>query len=154
MNYRRLTDGERALAASVFGEALDTRRLRVVTGAPTGGWAVVLIRLMVFPVAVADFAAQPPLIRAWFVHELTHAWQFQTRPLWTLMSWFRLLLTGGYIGGGGYRYVLPIDWPRLNLEQQAEVVEHRYLFSLGIRTGDMPEAATLDDYPDVFTGNP
>ena len=132
MKLRRLTPGEVALAAEVFGATLNPDRARIVTGAPTGGLAFVLWRWMVFPVTAEDFSAQPLSTQAWFVHELTHVQQFQTRPMWTLASWLKMLLAGGYGPGlPGYRYSHPIEWTALNLEQQARVMEDRWLASHG-----------------------
>jgi hypothetical protein len=148
MKLRRFTPGERALAAEVFGPALDSSRAIIVTGAPTGGTAFVLSRWMIFPVEVADFAAEPVQTQGWFVHELTHVWQFQRRPLWTLTSWLKVLVTGGYgPGQPGYRYTLPVGWDRLNLEQQARVMEHGWLAERGVRAGAMPAGTSAADYP-------
>lgn len=147
MRLRRLTAGERALAAAAFGGGIDAERVWVLTGAPNGGFAFVMWRLMVFSTRTADFAAEPVLIQAWFIHELTHVWQFQTRPLWTLTSWAKVAISGGYGRGlKGYRYSLPVVWAALNLEQQARVVEHGWLIRRGVRTGAMPEGATAEDY--------
>lgn len=63
------------------------------------------------------------------MHELVHVRQFATAPGATLLSWARVLLTGGYGPGlPGYRYPWPPPaWEVLNLEQQASLVEHAYL---------------------------
>lgn len=148
MKRRRFTPGERVLAEAVFGAGLRPERARIVAGAPTGGFAFVLWRWMIFPTEVADFAAEPIATQAWFVHELTHVWQFQRQPLWTLLSWMKVALTGGYGPGlPAYRYALPIDWDGLNLEQQARVVEHGWLLAQGVRTPAMPTGAVAGDYP-------
>ena len=125
---RPLTSGERALARGVFGEALGLERIRIGR-APFGPFAVTLGRHILFPGRPpADFAAEPLDRRAWLIHELTHAWQFQTAARWTLASWAKTLATGGYGPGlPGYGYAHPFEWASLNLEQQARVVEHAYL---------------------------
>ena len=143
MKLRALTTGERALSERMFGAALDTGRLRLLADAPTGGWAMVLWRLMLFPVACTDFSLEPVGRQAWFVHELTHAWQFQHRPLGTLMSWAATALRGGYIGGRGYRYPMPPDWESLNLEQQARLVEHLFLVRSGLAPPELPPEIVL-----------
>lgn len=150
---RRLTPGERALARSVFGEALDLDRVRIArTPFRT---AVTLGPVILMPHdAPRDFAAAPVHLRAWLVHELVHVWQFATAPAGTLRSWAGVVASGGYGPGlPGYAYALPFDWEALNLEQQARAVEHAFL----IREGAAVEAAapsearpqrraTLDDY--------
>ncbi len=129
---RRLTSGERALAEGVFGAALMLDRIRIGR-APFGPFAVTLGRRILFPPPVPeDFAAEPLERRAWLVHELVHAWQFQTAAVWTLASWAKVVAAGGYGRGlPGYAYTHPIDWPALNLEQQARVVEHAWLLREG-----------------------
>lgn len=149
MRLRSLTDSEARLAAEVFGGALDPRWIRLLTGVPTGGWAISLFGLILFPSDVSDFAAEPPNIQAWFVHELVHAWQAHRRPLWMAQSWVRVALSGGYVTRAAYRYALPVVWNALNLEQQAKVIEHRFLLRRGVRTTDMPESAGLADYTNL-----
>jgi len=148
MRLRRLTKGEQTLALKVFGDALDPAKVALVTHAPTGGWAIALFGLILFPRGVADFAEEPVELQAWFVHELVHAWQFQSRPLWALLSWAGVALSGGYRRRAGYKYALPIYWDRLNLEQQAKIVEHKFLLERGLRSEDMPHGATLAAYVD------
>ena len=125
MKLRRLTAGEAALAREVFGDGLDPGRPWVLIGAPTGGWAMVVVGVMLFPLDVADFAAEPLARQAWFVHELTHVHQFQTKPLWTLLSWSKLALTGGYLTRRAYAPLKPGATP--NLEQEAMAVEARFV---------------------------
>ena len=125
MRLRRLTAGEAALAQGLFGDGLDADRPRVLTGAPTFGWAMVLFGVMLFPVEIGDFAAEPLRRQAWFVHELAHVRQFQTRPLWTLLSWGRIALTGGYLTRRAYAPPRPGAAP--NLEQEAMAVEAAFL---------------------------
>jgi hypothetical protein len=124
----------------------------MLTGAPTGGWAMVAWRLILFPVDCADFSAEAMEQQAWFVHELAHTWQFQERPMRTLASWARVALTGGYVYGRAYRYDLPFDWEALNLEQQAKAVEHAFLLTRGFSTADMPAGAAIEAYRSVLTG--
>jgi hypothetical protein len=146
---RRLTDGEAALARRVFGEAIDYDRVRIATGG-FGPFAVTLgSRIHVPPGAgSADFSAEPPLRQGFFVHEMTHVWQFQTAALRTLLSWAAVALTGGYGPGlPGYRYRLPLaPWARLNLEQQASAVEHAFLLTTGGRHPATPPGAQLRHY--------
>lgn len=123
---RPLTPGEIALAASVFGNALDAAAVTVrrakywalhpwwVTMAPDGhvwchpngfNWA-------------EDFARGSIGLQAHFVHELVHVWQVQT---------------GGHLAlrrppFARYRYVLTPGKPfhRYGIEQQAVIVEHAF----------------------------
>ena len=140
---RRLTEGERRLARSVFAEALELDRIRIVS--IPAATAVTLGPVILMPAdAPRDFATAPVRLRAWLVHELTHVWQFARAPLGTLRSWAGVAASGGYgPGQPGYRYATPFDWTALNLEQQARVVEHAFL----MREGAAVEAATPSRAP-------
>lgn len=75
----------------------------------------------------ADLSAAPLPVRATFVHELVHVWQAQSGT--NLL--FAKLMAGD--GPAAYAYAPLPDcvWDRLNIEQQAMVVEHRYRLEEG-----------------------
>lgn len=145
---RPLTEGEVALARSVFGDAIDYERVRI----STRGWgrpAIAFGSHITFPPAhpaPPDFARAPLRLRAWLVHELTHVFQFQTAPLRTLASWAVTVLCGGYGPGlPGYRYHMPLKrWGAHNLEQQATIVEHAYLLREAGACAAAPRGATFE----------
>ena len=139
---RPLSPGETALAASVFGVALDPARVQLhhakwfpfqpkrVTMAPDGciwfhpdgdSWS-------------SDFAAEPLPLRALFVHELVHCWQHQCG--------LNLILRRPPFAR--YRYALTPGKPfeRYGIEQQACIVEDAYR----LREGGLPvyDAANYD----------
>lgn len=130
----------------MFGDALELDRVRLCAH-PFGGPAVTLGRRILFPGATpADFSEAATARRAWLVHELVHVGQFAAAPGRTLLSWARVLLSGGYGPGlPGYRYPWPPPaWSRLNLEQQASLVEHAYLAREGGPRFGAPDAASDD----------
>lgn len=136
------------MAREVFGAAIDLDRVRVVMRR-RGRFAFVIgSRISFPPAAPVDFGVAPRWMQAWLVHELTHVWQFQTRPLRALASWLGILLTGGYGPKlTGYRYALPLKpWREYNIEQQARIVEHGFLAVAGETTLAMPPGACADDY--------
>jgi hypothetical protein len=137
MPLRRLTPGERALAAEVFGDGLDTGRVRILALPFWNRAFVAGSRLMVWPRRGwrEDFCDAPLEIQATFVHELTHVWQAQ--------NGVSLLL--GKIKAGdslaSYAYDLTrTDFPAMNIEQQAMVVEDAFRLSRG---GKAPHPAAL-----------
>ena len=123
---RPLTAHEIALAASVFGNALDTAAVTVrrakywalhpwwVTMAPDGhvwchpngfNWA-------------DDYALCTPGLQAHFVHELVHCWQYQVGG--------HLALRRPPFARYGYRLTPGKPFGRYGIEQQAMIVEHAF----------------------------
>jgi len=145
MHSRPLTPGEVEMAQSIFGGAIDYGRVRLIEGkwwplqprrsamAPMGdiwfhpdggGWA-------------PDFAAEPLSAQAHFIHEMTHVWQAQESGRFYLM-----LMRHPFCR---YRYVLRPGKPfrSYGIEQQAEIVRHRFLADRGVQV-----AQTMD--PDLL----
>ncbi|MET0241325.1 MAG: vgr related protein [Sphingobium sp.] len=130
---RALTGAERDLIASMFGAALDLDPVRIrlwrwwpfqprtVGMAPMGHLHVVpdggLYR--------DCYAAASIAMQGFFLHEMTHVWQAQTRGRWYLP-----LMRHPFCR---YRYdVVPgRAFDRYGLEQQAEIVGHAHLLRSG-----------------------
>lgn len=140
MIERGLTEAERALARSVFGDAIDYDAVRIfnrkwaffqprrVTMAPMG-------HIHFHPRGQAwcpDFCDVGLQRQAHFIHEMTHVWQAQTRG-----RWYLVLMR---YPGMRYSYALKPGWPleRYNLEQQAEIVKHYFLLSRGQQVAGAP----------------
>jgi hypothetical protein len=142
---RPLTPGEIALSRSVFGDAIDYPKVRLVERkwwpfqprnaamAPTGNihfhphgdlWS-------------ENFAAEPLGRRGLFIHELTHVWQTQERG--------RFYLPLRRHPCCRYAYVLEVGKPfkRYGLEQQAEIMRHLYLGKHGIKPPQTQELERL-----------
>ncbi|QPQ55277.1 vgr related protein [Allosphingosinicella flava] len=133
MTTRPLTPGEIALACSIFGDAIDYRRVtirrrkwfpfqpRETVMAPCG-------HIHFHPdsslwredYSVASLAGQ-----GLFIHEMTHVWQTQRRGRYYLP-----LMRHPFCR---YRYRYRPGWPlqRYGLEQQAEIVRHVFLLRRG-----------------------
>ena len=135
---RRLTAGEAALAEEMFGAGLDAGRVRLLALPLWTRAFVAGPRLMVWPARAAwgDFGQAPLATQAVFVHELTHVWQAQ--------NGISLLLSKIKAGDGeaAYAYALTgdTDFGRLNIEQQAMVVQHAFVTARG---GSAPHPAAL-----------
>ena len=140
MSGRSLTAGEIALARSMFGDAIDYARVgianhkwiffqpRRTTMAPMGnihfhpkggGWS-------------DDFSAEPLARQAFFIHEMTHVWQTQAKG-----RFYLLLMRHPF---SRYLYSLKPGKPfnRYGIEQQAELVTHRFLADRGVRIDAPP----------------
>ena len=138
---RPLSDGEIALARSMFGEAIDYQRVRIVRGkwwpfqhkgvvmAPTGN--------IHFhpddPRLVEDFATAPLDLQGLFIHELTHVWQTQKRGR------FYLPLMRHPFCRYAYDLVPGRAFDRYGLEQQAELVRHAFLAQRGVKLAATPD---------------
>lgn len=143
---RPLTDGEIALARTVFGHAIDYRRVtlrrrkwfplqpRRITMAPRG-------HLHFHPQSAAycdDFSQVDVLRQGLLIHELTHVWQTQTLGEWYLvlnrMPWAR------------YDYSLKPGWPlaRYGIEQQAEIVKHAFWLRRGVAVAGIGDPKAYD----------
>lgn len=138
--FRRLTAGEADLCTEIFGSGLNSQRVRIFANpliwpirAFVTGPAVV-----VWPWrdALADFADPAASLaqQAMFVHEMTHVWQAQ--------NGINLLLGKLRAGDGARAYAYDLetapDFTRMNIEQQAMVVEHAFVAARG---GRVPHAA-------------
>ncbi|WP_410473009.1 type IV secretion protein Rhs [Faucicola mancuniensis] len=119
---RPLTDGEKRMAKSVFGEHLQLDDIRL----KTAWW--VLKNYAVSPNGniyyhpddwQADFADLSLAKRAWLIHELTHVWQVQQGIHVFTKALFNRK----------YSYVLTLGKPFLayGVEQQARIVEDFYI---------------------------
>jgi hypothetical protein len=135
---RRLTPAERALAAEIFGAGLDVGRVRILAIPVWPRAFVAGSSLIVWParLAPADFGDAPLYLQAILVHELTHVWQAQNGVNLLLAK----LKAGDSAAAYAYDLTAGTDFARLNIEQQATVVEHAFLAARGAPT---PFAAEL-----------
>ena len=146
MTQRRpLTDGEIALARSMFGDSIDYARVRLVRRkwwplqprgivmAPTGN----IHFHPADPRWSEDFAEEPLSSQGLFVHEMTHVWQTQKRGRFYLP-----LMRHPFCR---YAYQLREGWAfdRYGLEQQAEIVRHAFLARNGTRLATIPPDGLL-----------
>ena len=130
---RPLTTGEISLARSVFGAAIDCARVRIIRGrwwpfqpkgivmAPTGN----IHFHPADPRWSADYAAESLPLQGLFIHEMTHVWQSQKRGKYYLPLMRHPFCRYGYQLKQGRRF------DRYGLEQQAEIVRHRFLADRG-----------------------
>lgn len=142
---RSLTDGEIEIARSVFGEAIDYARVRIVRGK---WWPLQPRGIVMAPTGhihfhprdprwSGDFSQSPLDLQGLLVHELTHVWQAQTRGR------FYLPLMRHPFCRYSYDLVPGRTFDRYGLEQQAEIVRHAFLARRGLRLAAIPDPALL-----------
>jgi hypothetical protein len=145
MERRLLTSGEVELARSIFGDTIDYSRVGLVKGkwwpfhprnaamAPMGniwfhpdggGWS-------------EDFSAEPLNRQGYFIHEMTHVWQAQKGGRFYLPLMRHPFCRYAYQLGPGKPF------GNYGIEQQAEIVRHRFLADRGVGLAGAPPHALL-----------
>ena len=144
MTTRPLTPGERDLARSVYGDAIDLDRVEIchhrwfafqprhVVMAPRG-------RIHFHPhgdLYRDDFAATSLGEQGLFIHEMCHVWQHQ-RGICLPLARHPFCR---------YHYSIKPGWPlkRYGIEQQAEIVRHAFLLRAGARVIGAPDLETYN----------
>jgi len=139
-NVRPLTAGEIDLAKKIFGTSVDFSKVKVHNGAymvGAGSNAMTPNGEMYFPSEYykPDFSALDDAFRIWFIHEMTHVWQYQ---LGYSVKWggIKIQLKGGYGYAPGqdtpraYIYNPTTDRNKsmadFNMEQQGDLVSHYF----------------------------
>ena len=139
---RSLTPGEVAMVRSIFGDAVDCSRVRLVRGK---WWPLQPRRSAMAPMGTIyfhpegggwsqDFSREPLGVQGFFMHEMTHVWQTQTRGRFYLP-----LMRHPFCR---YRYALAPGRPfgRYGLEQQAEMVRDIFLADAGANIDAPPRS--------------
>ena len=142
---RPLTDGEIALARSMFGDAIDYDLVRIVR---RKWWPFQHRGIVMAPTGAIhfhpddprwsqDFAHAPLELQGLLIHELTHVWQTQTRGR------FYLPLMRHPFCRYAYDLVPGKAFDLYGLEQQAEIVRHAFLGRRGVRLFALPDSGLL-----------
>jgi hypothetical protein len=145
MKARGLTSGEIELVRSMFGGAIDPGRVRLIEGK---WWPLQPRRSAMAPMGdiwfhpdgggwSEDFASEPLASQAYFIHEMTHVWQAQKGG-----RFYLLLVRHPFCR---YDYTLAPGKPfdRYGIEQQAEIVRHRFLADRGAPVPVLPPRELL-----------
>lgn len=142
---RPLTPGEIELARSIFGDAIDYDAVRMlrrkwwpfqsrgIVMAPTGN----IHFHPDSPLWSEDFSKERMSLQGLFIHEMTHVWQAQTRG-----KFYLVLMRHPFCR---YHYDLVEGQPfdRYGLEQQAELIRHRFLADRGLAVARLPDWSIL-----------
>ena len=137
---RPLTDGEAALARGMFGDAIDYDRVRLVR---RRWWPFQPKGIVMAPSGNIHFHPDSPLwsedfskerlsLQGLFIHEMTHVWQAQAKGR------FYLVLMRHPFCRYSYDLVEGRPFDRYGLEQQAELVRHRFLADRGQPVARLP----------------
>lgn len=155
--WRALIGGERAMVALLFGAAIDVDRVRIYSrrylpfGLQPVGCAMAPNGHIYFHQSrcLDDFSSGSAAARHWFMHEMSHVWQFQLG--------YPVRLRGALRLGLRYRYELAMDktLSDYNMEAQGELLaDYFVLRHLGapqaMRQGAYANARAL--YEQVLAG--
>ena len=146
MTARPLTDGERNLAASVFGgaiayDAVTVKRQKWFPFQPVDTMMAPTGHVHIHPESeywTEDFSKEHVSRQGWFLHELCHVWQSQQGGRFYLP-----LMRHPFCR---YAYAVQAGWPfdRYGLEQQAEIVRHAFLLRNGRVVPGAPPLPVLE----------
>lgn len=129
---RPLTAGEISMAAAIFGDQLDYKKIRVINRkfgifSFKNGGRTFLNTVNISGTAYCDdYSRQAPHLKAFFIHELTHIWQYQTRPLWLASNAIEEGLRYNFnYKTAAYTYKLDLrkKFTDYGYEQQASIIE-------------------------------
>ncbi|WP_254601988.1 vgr related protein [Sphingomonas bacterium] len=141
---RGLTTGERALAAAMFGAALDPDPVEIRRWRwwPLQGREWVMAprgHLHFHPEGTAyspDFARESVPMQAFFLHELTHVWQYQRGV--------SLVLRRHPFCRYRYRLEPGRAFADYGIEQQGEIVRHAHLLRHGLAVPGQPSSSAYE----------
>ena len=130
---RPLTQGEIALARTMFGAAIDYDRVTMVR---RRWWPLQPKGIVMAPSGNIhfhpddpnwreDYADAPLLLQGLFMHEMTHVWQAQKGGRWFLPLMRHPFCRYDYAYREGHAF------GRYGIEQQAEIVRHLFLIARG-----------------------
>lgn len=141
---RPLTEAERNLSASIFGDAIDYDR---VTLNQRKWFPLQPVMTLMAPDGAIwfhpkgphwceDFCQASVQRQALFLHEMTHVWQHQS-------GIFLPLRRHPFCR---YSYSLKPGWPleRYGIEQQAEIVRHTFLLREGVAVPGAPPRESFE----------
>lgn len=151
---RPLSDGEVDIATALFGKSIDCGRIRVlrrkfvffqpptVTMAPDGNIWFHPAGQLARSADADDFSKATAGVRAHFVHELTHVWQYQNGVNLVLEKVLMFFQYGAY---EGYFYELAPEksFEAYNIEQQASIIADAYLESCEGKNIQLPDGLTI-----------
>lgn len=142
---RALTPGEIELLRSVFRDAIDYSKVRLVKGKwwpfqPRGAAMAPMGNIYFHPDGGGwseDFSKEPLGLQGFFVHEMTHVWQSQAKGRFYLPLMRHPFCRYGYVLEPGRPF------NTYGLEQQAEIVRHVFLAKHGGNPPVCPPASLL-----------
>lgn len=131
---RSLTTGEIVLARQVFGDSINYESVKIHDGAfiffqPKRSGMTPNGEIYIRDCFSADYSQGDASDRSFFIHEMTHVWQYQNKVLNPITEAIKLNLKHKFNYSAAYDFKLD-DKKYLtdyNMEQQASIVAEYYL---------------------------
>ena len=139
MSERALTTGEMALAKRVFKDSLDYGKIKIHNekykffqpneSGMTPAGEIYIAGTQTYQ---ADYSLARVRLRAFFIHEMTHVWQYQLNILNPVTAAIgeSILNIFDYDKAYNYELIPTKDLLKYRIEQQAQIVEDYYLWHL------------------------
>lgn len=131
---RHLTEGETELARQVFGNALDYKSVKIhdkpyFFAQPKNSGMTPRGEIYMRDCYSADYSKDDTHLRAFFIHEMTHVWQFQNKILHPVMAAIGSALKHKFDYAAAYAFQLDKnrDLISYGMEQQAAIVQEYFL---------------------------
>ena len=145
MILRPLTKNEIRLAKPLFGDAIDYAAVRISSGKsiflqPPGYAMTVSNSIYMDNRYREDYSQEDSSLRALFIHEMTHIWQFQNKILNPLVEAMGLGLKHKFNYHAAYDFYLDKNKDLLHygMEEQAEIIEGYFLARHESRAAQSP----------------
>lgn len=142
MTARRLTQGEIALAKTLFKDSIDYDSVRIhdkkyVFFQPNNSGMTPNGEIYISGKSTYkdDYSKASEHMKAFFLHEMTHVWQYQNKVLDPVAEAMKENVKHKFNYAAAYPYEIDVkkDLTDYGMEQQASIVEHYYLISKGRR---------------------
>lgn len=140
---RHLTSGEIDLARPVFGDGIDYAKVRIANRqinkmAPQNGGCCFKNCINISGnIYLADYSKAAPPQQSFFIHEITHIWQYQTNAMALAGKFLKDVLRHGFnYMAKAYDYELDATktFNQYGPEQQASMVQDYFLLKNGYDT--------------------
>jgi len=135
MKKRSLTSGEITLAKKMFGTAIDYSKVTLTDKKyaffqPKGTAMAPNGNLYMYGCYHDDYSKKSNVTKSFFIHEMTHVWQFQNKILNPVVAAIELNLKHRFNYNASYNYLLDKkkDLVDYGMEEQAAIVQEYFLF--------------------------
>ncbi len=150
---RGLTLGEIALAKKMFGNSINyslvsIHNYKYVFFQPSNSGMTPNGELYIHGAYMADYSSAVPSLKAFFIHEMTHVYQYQLKILNPIAAAFGEIFEHMFNYSDAYKYTLTekSDLLDYDIEQQASMVEDYYRITYA-KLG--PTSNLQNNYTDV-----